>query len=119
MISSNMKTYKMKFNEKAGTKYSLKEEELILREETDVEAMPTFILTQKGVANMPIIDGYMCKGYIEKEDGKMICIEDDMSAGEQRKLFRCIRNKFADSLLEIMYEKEKECKIGEKVAEMR
>lgn len=57
---------------------------------------------------MPIIDGYMCKGYIEKEDGKTICIEDDMSETERKEFFRRVRNKFADSLLEIMYEKEKQ-----------
>lgn len=57
---------------------------------------------------MPVIDGYMCKGYVEKEDGRTICIEDDMSKEEQKEFFRRVRNKFADSLLEIMYNKERE-----------
>lgn len=56
--------------------------------------------------DMPIIDGFMCKGFVEK-DGRTICIEDDMSEKEREEFFRRVRNTFANSLLEIMYQKEK------------
>lgn len=62
---------------------------------------------------MPMIDGFMCKGYIEKEDGRTICIEDDMSEDERKEFFRGVRNRLGDALLEIMYNKERERLEGE------
>lgn len=64
---------------------------------------------------MPMIDGFMCKGYIEKENGDMLCIEDDMSEEEQKEFFRGVRNRLGDAFLEIMYNKEKERLGGEPI----
>ena len=53
-----------------------------------------------------MIDGYMCKGYVPKEDGSYICIEDDMTEKEREEFFQRVRNRLADAMLEIMYYKE-------------
>lgn len=55
---------------------------------------------------MPIIDGYMCKGYVPREDGSLICIEDDMTEEERREFFQKVRNRLADAILEVTYNKE-------------
>ena len=56
---------------------------------------------------MPIIEGYECKGYVEQPDGTLKCIEDDMTDEEREAFWQKVRNRFANALLEIMYEKEK------------
>lgn len=55
---------------------------------------------------MPIIDGYECRGYVAQPDGSLKSIEDDMTDRERDAFWESTRNRLANAMLQIMYEKE-------------